>query len=82
MIKGGDIVVNTAITKVSKMPIVGNAVFAAHDEEGETVGLTAEQCAELERRLTTRRREPEQEAESRNGEAEAVRNAVGCESVP
>lgn len=82
LIKGGDIVVNTAIANIAKIPIVGNVAFAAHDCEGETIGLTAEQCAELERRLTMRRREPEQEAESRNGEAEAVRNAVGRESVP
>ena len=82
VIKGGDIVINTAIANIAKILIVGNVAFAAHDEEGETVGLTAEQCAELEERLLTRRRVPEHEAETRNGEAEAVRNAVGCESVP
>ena len=31
--------------------------------------------------LQMRQREPEQEAESRNGELEAVRNAGECESV-
>lgn len=31
--------------------------------------------------MTTSQREPEQEAESRNGEADAVMNAVGRESV-
>lgn len=55
MIKGGDIVVNTAIANISKMPIVGNVAFAAHDEEGETIGLTAEQCEWIERLLKERR---------------------------
>ena len=80
MIKGGDIVVNTAIAHIAKMPIVGNVAFAAHDCEGETFGLTAEQCDELERMLK-RRREPEQGAESRNGEAENGAQRQGCESV-
>lgn len=31
--------------------VVGNGVFAAHDGEGETIGLTEAQCEDLERML-------------------------------
>ena len=80
LLHGGDVIVNTRIADIAKLMVVGNAVFAAHDEEGETIGLTAEQCDELERMLK-RRRGPEQGAESRNGEAENGAQRQGCESV-
>lgn len=80
LLHGGEVIVNTRIADIAKLMIVGDAAFAAHDEEGETIGLTAEQCDEIERMLK-RRREPEHGAESRNGEAEADAYAVGRESV-
>lgn len=33
--------------------VVGNGVFAAHDEEGETLGLTQAQCEDIERMLSS-----------------------------
>ena len=32
-------------------PLVGNGVYAAHDDEGNTLGLTEQECAQLEKEL-------------------------------
>ena len=38
-------------TRNSLMEILGDGVFAAHDEEGNTLGLTEEECDDLERAI-------------------------------
>lgn len=32
-------------------PLVGNGVYVAHDDEGNTLGLTEQECAQLEKEL-------------------------------
>ena len=47
----GVAIVNQPVTHLCNHPqitIVGDAVFATHDDEGETWGLSEEQCAALE----------------------------------
>ena len=38
-------------TRNSLMELLGDGVFAAHDEEGNTLGLTEEECDDLERAI-------------------------------